>query len=230
MKILLFEDNIGMSAPRLLYKYLGDNVIFTKGVKNIAKTMEQHINDEVICFIDYVPDNVEAMSVYNEIASRYGGYDNIKIVKIPCIEVFAYLLLDRFAVVRRYTNSSRDALDYVLYNTVGGNENYIYQQKSFEKYIKSLTEVQPRCVNTSNTRDDNFYNVDCNCGYSYCEAIDKEIANRYKFNILYDMLPVRFNISSDFILTDVSTSCSLDWKEIMSRYSIIACKNILANK
>lgn len=218
---IIFEDSAHMPVSQLLQRELGDSVIFTDGAENLSYYLDMHINDNVICYIDYASDNLNTVDNYNTLLEDYGDYTNIKIVKIPCIELLVYLLLNYFNVIREFCVADNNIIEYIISNT--DNYNGTYEQSSLEKYIKAVTEVRPRCVNTKNKRNDSFYKVSCKCSFMYCNAVSINIPIERKAEILLSYLPFKFNGSGD-----IMESSMLDYAEILYRANIVACINNIA--
>ncbi len=219
MNIIMFEDSEHMPISKLFKLYLGDSVIFTGGAENIRHYLDMYIDDNVICYIDYVEDNIETVSNYAELISDYCEFENITIVKIPCIEIFAYLLLNYFSVKRDFCISANNIVEYLVCNTDFCGDMY-YPQRSLEKHIKSVTEIKPRCVNTANIRRPCFYTEDCSCGYEHCKTVDSVISVNDKFRVIYDYLPLKFDDGGLVI-----NGSKLDYVKLMDRAYVVACTN-----
>ncbi len=95
-----------------------------------------------------------------------------------------------------------------------------YVQDSLEKYIKLVTEIKPRCVNTNNKRNDSIYKVSCKCGYQYCSSVVDDILLGDKKNVLFDYLSLKFDDNGNIISGEL-----LDYDELLNRANLMACAN-----
>lgn len=218
MNILLFEDSEHMPLSTLLKTSLGDGICFSGGAELLSDIILEHVSDRIICFVDYCEDNPISMNTYAELVDMFSDYQNIHIVKIPCMELFAYLLLNHFNVRRKFNVVDNDIMEYItLYKDECINMKYV--QNSLEKYMKATTEVTPRCINTRNTRNDSFYKISCKCNNTYCDIVDRDISVLDKYQFVYSCLPARFD-NKEIVYDTI-----IDWGEIMRRCSLVACYN-----
>lgn len=204
--MIIFEDNPNSPLSVLLKRYLKDNVCFASGNRELEKVIMKYMNNEkIVCFIDYVYDNPETLKLYSKLLYYYG--DSITIVRIPCIELYAYLLLRNYKIKQEFINAKDDILLYCI-GLLKDMPKYKYNYNSFEKYIKSLTEIRPSCINTSSSSNNKgkFYISDCNCGDKYCSLVTRDISAIEKSMFVCASLRIKSILYMDNRYLDLDSS------------------------
>lgn len=217
--IMLFEDDPDSPMSRLLKSVLCDSVDFCKGNQNMRDMIRGYLTTEsnIICCLDFVYDNPDTLAKYQQLREEFGR--DIQLVRIPCIEIFAYMLLSKFGISRRFINANNSICEYCLGN-MNEYPNVVYEQSSFEKYIKALTEITPLCLNTKGTdgKRGRFYFKSCSCGDTHCSTVSGDISVMQKFCTVYDYVPKRFVYNEDMLrLRPEVVESWFEWEEFYSR-------------
>lgn len=180
---LIFEDSEYSPISVLLKNSINGSDIFFSGsdLKLLGLALEKmEIYDNVIVFIDVVPDNDTLVTLYSSLVSALRE-TNCIVVPLFCIEYVALQMLRRYFYVSDIDSILKFSLDelnvkFVLntFDNVGNDA-----RKSVEKFYKwVLGYVTPVCMKNSfkyNVSKDGvkrfkkgssrgiFYNSDCSC-------------------------------------------------------------------
>lgn len=212
MKIIFEDSNNAPSSVLLRNCFLGDSIIFSEGCHNIPEYIEGYIeSDDIVTFVDLVPDNMSTINFYNDLVSEYRDFierNKLMICPILCIEYVILKMLLTYGYLNDATVIDAVALDFnssSIKDLVARDKK---ASKTMEKLMKSIlvdisSKSGKRCLRNSfkysningvmtrrmDSRFGIFYESDCLCDMHRC-AIDVRNALKIKAEELYVSLPV----------------------------------------
>ena len=136
---LISEDNRESSNHAELYDviYGNKNVIFAKGGKFVRKelrsVLKESKNEDIIAYMDVVPDNLATIGIYIATCMEFLKYMNVYILPIPCIE---YVKLRMLQINDKIKDNS-------IINVLDGSASYkdlryCKKSKTYERACKAL--------------------------------------------------------------------------------------------
>lgn len=208
---LIFEDSEYSPISMLLRNSINGSDIFFSGsdLKLLGLALEKmEIYDNVIVFVDVVPNNETLVTLYSSLVSALRE-TNCIVVPIFCIEYIALQMLRRYSYVNDVDSILRLSLDDLSVKLVIDTYDNASDDasKSVEKFYKwVLGYVTPICMKNSfkyNVSKDGvrrikngssrgiFYNSDCSCRRCKRDSVGFERDLIFvKANRLYIELPV----------------------------------------
>lgn len=176
--VMLFEDRDTSGISKLLKyaysedKHLYNKILFSGGNKVITKYLESLKDENVIVYIDVMPDKVSTVNAYNECIdwiNQNNCNKNMRVVLIPCIEYYVIkMFLDRN---RQEVNTVIEFGNYTKVKTSAASKDLC--TTDFENYCKSVLDNYNSCFKSKGK----FYIFDCICNkgnfISSCYAITR---------------------------------------------------------
>lgn len=172
--MVIFEDSDRSSISSLLYEVYGNNVRFSNGNENLIRVIDASLSKglDVVCFVDFVPDNPDTNKTYTELREYYFGNDNVHILRIPCIEFIVLKMLIELEIMQKTPE-----VDKFIRSIKG--DKVAYTAKSYERFCKGiLRQTKKKCLHNEEIKG--------SVSYWYrgsCECIGKFADSCKKFNI-----------------------------------------------
>ena len=212
MKIIFEDSNDAPSSVLLRNCFLGDSIIFSEGCHNIPEYIERYIElDDIVIFVDLVPDNMATINFYNDLVSEYQDFiasNRLMICPILCIEYIILKMLLTYGYLRDTIVRDAVALDFSSNSIKDLVARDKKASKTMEKLMKSIlidisSKSGKRCLRNSfkysnidgvmtrrtDSRFGVFYESDCLCDMYRC-TLDVRNTLKIKAEELYVSLPV----------------------------------------
>lgn len=212
MKIIFEDSNNAPSSVLLRNCFLGDSIIFSEGCHNIPEYIERYIeSDDIVTFVDLVPDNMSTINFYNDLVSEYRDFierNRLMICPILCIEYIILKMLLTYGYLTDTIVVDAVALDFrsnSIKDLLARDKN---ASKTMEKLMKSIlvdisSKSGKRCLRNSfkysnidgvmtrkmDSRFGIFYENDCLCNIYRC-SLGIRNTLKVKAEELYVSLPV----------------------------------------
>lgn len=212
--IIIFEDNENTPSSRLLSScYYGSNIVFSGGASQLSiKIFEKLQEDDVMVFVDVVPNNEYTVSTYRKLKRLYRTEirdGHLIVVPIICVEYVILKMLSNYGdciTNNIYVQNLVCNFNYrKLINTVDINQIQLHSLEKLLKYALSdvCSKTKQRCLSNSfeyindsgllsrkqKSVSGIFYEKDCNCERIYCRLnINDDL--KLKAEKLYMSLPV----------------------------------------
>ena len=212
MKIIFEDSNNAPSSILLRNCFLGDSIIFSEGCHNIPEYIERYIeSDDIVTFVDLVPDNMSTINFYNDLVSEYRDFikrNRLMICPILCIEYIILKMLLTYGYLTDTIVMDAVALDFRSNSIKDLLERDKNASKTMEKLMKSIlvdisSKSGKRCLRNSfkysnidgvmtrkmDSRFGIFYENDCMCDIYRC-SLGIRNTLKVKAEELYVSLPV----------------------------------------
>lgn len=212
MKIIFEDSNNAPSSVLLRNCFLGNSIIFSEGCHNIPEYIERYIElDDIVTFVDLVPDNMSTINFYNDLVSEYRDFierNRLMICPILCIEYIILKMLLTYGYLTDTIVVDAVALDFrsnSIKDLLARDKN---ASKTMEKLMKSIlvdisSKSGKRCLRNSfkysnidgvmtrkmDSRFGIFYENDCLCNIYRC-SLGIRNTLKVKAEELYVSLPV----------------------------------------
>ncbi len=194
---MIFEDSEKSKISDLLLRtdepIVNSVDSFAKGNDNLKKYIRRALREynEVLCFVDVVPDNEYTVGLYNNLV-RYSLGRELIIIPIPCIE---YVVLKSVSILPQFADNQ------IIKSVLSFSK---YSESSFEVRCKAIINRDDtvRCL-SKYAGDNSYYLMNCLCDsvLDHCS----ELSLDRKCALLYETLPCSFGGSENLIPTCVSS-------------------------
>ena len=189
--IYIFEDHPGSPLQKCFLQcypegHFKDNIFFVKGNINIPVKLNELIeqnktNEDVVIYLDLVPDNPHTRDVYRQIDKQYRcKFTKLIVLPIPCMEYYYIKAFQRQEKFRLNEDAIKTVIergwhkDQPLKRTVEERQKYW----SFEKFCKLVMQrAIIICLHnwTKNTHNIEYLQVSCaDCSRKPCLCTDRE--------------------------------------------------------
>lgn len=185
--MVIFEDNQNSPISKLIKQIMGPRCAFAGRNEDMASIINYYANsgEDVICYVDCVPDNPNTENLYLKLLRLYSGYDNVYILRIPCIEFIVLQLLLSLNVLDR---ANEDVKKFCMSLSSYGIE---YSAKSYERFCKGVLNAS-RKICVKNTIPRHMYNF-ISWYESECVCDDVRFSNNCsRYSMLQKMLALAY--------------------------------------
>lgn len=203
----IFEDYFDSPISKCIKVLLGDKAIFTGGnrslINKINRTIEIAGDEQIIVFVDVVPDNVETVKLYHELINDYSEDHNVIILPQPCAEYAALLYLILLDI--NHPEYSEFMFKQDIQSTIFKkllNEEYMINEyknidvNSFEVFCKHILNTRKRgCVRNKTKQSyidmGSFWFSECNHDFLNIKCYKPSLYNKALGLLMqYPIMPI----------------------------------------